>query len=42
MELRFLWQLCRAHGRCLTVTTVEAAALGDGDPCELPDGAGRK
>jgi hypothetical protein len=35
MELRFLWQLCRAHGRLLTVTTVEAAALGEGDTCGL-------
>ena len=37
MELRFLWQLCRAHWRFITITTVVATILGLGATYVLPE-----
>lgn len=37
MELRFLWQLCKAHWRFITVTTVVATVLGLGATYVLPE-----
>jgi uncharacterized protein involved in exopolysaccharide biosynthesis len=37
MELRFLWQLCKAHWRFITVTTVVAALMGLGATYVLPE-----
>lgn len=37
MELRFLWQLCRAHWRFIAVTTVVATIMGLGATYVLPE-----